>query len=48
MFLYCFEIALNPVVDGLQVTSDTAGSNGLVADVPLPAAFSYIRQEDNI
>lgn len=48
MFLYCLEIALNPMVNGLQVTSDTAGSNGLVTDAPLPAVFLYIRQEDNI
>ena len=48
MFLYCFEITLNPVVNGLQLTSGAVGSKGLVTDTPLPATFSYIRQEDSI
>lgn len=43
IFLYYFEVSLNPVGNGLQLTSGTGGRKWLVTDATLPAVFSYIR-----
>lgn len=48
IFLYYFEVTLNPVGNGIQFISGTGGRKELLTDVTAPAVFSYITQEDNI